>query len=317
MKEHDSPIWPDSETSSTVPNKELLTAFQRILINEAIPANKKILQNFSDVYLPLAKWVAQQHQKKPVIIGINGSQGSGKSTLCKILSGLLQQAFNKNIAILSIDDLYKTQEQRLQMAESTHPLFATRGVPGTHDVELGISVLKQLKQQNTPVLIPEFDKATDDRRDKKYWQTIDDNVDIILFEGWCVGATPQDTYLLESAVNELEENHDSDLIWRKHINLKLATEYQKLFSLIDKLIMLKIPDFNKVIEWRTLQENKLRNISNTITSGKVMSDKQLSQFIMHFERITKHTLNEMPVRADVILDINDEHQISKACLNKK
>lgn len=310
MPDNIPPIWPDAKAIEQPLYNQLLSAFERTLAQEAIPSASQLMANFSAFYLPLSLWIAQQHQDVPLVIGINGSQGSGKSTLCKILTPLLQQGFGKSVTTVSIDDLYKTQRQRQQMSETIHPLFQTRGVPGTHDVSLGISLLSQIKQQTGPVHLPVFDKASDDRKDKKYWPVTDDKTDIILFEGWCVGAIAEDDIDLLHAINALEKNEDKDSHWRQYINQQLKTDYQQLFSYIDKLIMLKIPDFDKVFEWRALQESKLIKQSLVNDKSLAMSENTLKRFIMHFERITRHTQREMPARADLTLELDDDHQIN-------
>lgn len=291
--------------------EQLQLSFERILAQENIPTNTHLIENFTASYLPLAQWIATQHQQTPIVIGINGSQGSGKSTLSKILSQLLDKGFEKKVVIISIDDLYKTHQQRHDMSENIHPLFQTRGVPGTHDVQLGISIISKLIKQEFPVQIPLFNKAIDDREPEKNWLNIDQEIDIILFEGWCVDAKPQHASLLKQSINNLEKSKDSDLVWRKYINKQLEKDYQALFSLIDKLIMLKIPSFGNVLEWRELQEYKLNSNSKNIETNHTMSHQKLKQFIMHFERITRHSLNEMPNRADVVIEIDNEHQISE------
>jgi len=295
-------------------SSNLIHLFNKLLVDEKIEANQTLSDNFEKFYLPLANWVNEQHDSTPIIIGINGAQGSGKSTLSKILSELLQHGFDKKVATLSIDDLYKTQQQRTEMAKSVHPLFKTRGVPGTHDIELGISLLTQLKQQTGKTLLPVFDKALDDRKHKIDWQTVNDKVDIVLFEGWCVGSVAEEEHMLTEGINELEKTEDQLMHWRQYANQQLSGDYQQLFSLIDKLIMLKIPAFEKVVEWRTLQEDKLSQTSNKKAASQTMSSTEIRHFIMHFERITRHTLREMPQRADVVLDINDNHQIHQLTL---
>lgn len=296
--------------SNTPLFKPLRMAFKKVLEQESIPLEPRLLENLSSIYLPLTDWIAAQHTNKPVIIGINGSQGSGKSTLCKILSTLLENGFNKKVVSLSIDDLYKTRAQRQVLAESIHPLLKTRGVPGTHDIALGIHVLEKLKN-NAPVKIPAFDKSTDDRCAEKEWLNIQHNADVILFEGWCVGSIPEEPSQLNSAINSLEEKEDADSRWRQYVNLQLATDYQRLFGLLDRLVMLQIPDFNNVFEWRTLQEEKLKNHANNSANNNLLSADDLNRFIMHFERITRHTLSEMPERADVALALGDDHQIDQ------
>ncbi|MDH5392893.1 MAG: P-loop NTPase fold protein [Gammaproteobacteria bacterium] len=314
MHDNKTPDWPDSLAICEQLHDKLLPVFELTLKQESIPPEPRLMDNFSTLYLPLSAWIAQQQQQVPLVIGINGSQGSGKSTLCKILSPLIEQGFGKKVATLSIDDLYKTRQQRQHMSQTIHPLFETRGVPGSHDVDLGIALLTKIKQQTGAVKIPVFDKATDDRKDEKYWQLTHDKTDIVLFEGWCVAAVAEETISLATAMNALEKNDDPDARWRQYINQQLKTDYQRLFAFIDKLIMLKIPDFNKVIEWRTLQENKLKKNPGSNGQNLAMSDDALRRFIMHFERISKHTLQEMPARADVILDVGHDHQIQQIAL---
>lgn len=259
-----------------------------------------LMQNYASIYLPLAQWLNQQHAQGKRIIGINGAQGSGKSTLCKLLALLLQQGFGKSVAVLSLDDFYLTHAQRRELAKCVHPLLQTRGVPGTHDVALAIEVLSALKS-GKPVKLPRFDKAQDDRVAEMMWQMIDHPVDIVLFEGWCVGALPQSSVQLQQPVNELEWQEDAQGIWRQYVNARLATGYQDLFALLDALVMLKVPSFTRVYEWRALQESKLQ---------QGMSDAQLRRFVMHYERLTRYMLDELPQRADCVLQIGDDHQIS-------
>jgi pantothenate kinase-related protein Tda10 len=70
---------------------------------------------------------------RPLVVGLTGPQGSGKSTLAARLPDLLAAA-GLNAGVLALDDLYLTKAERQRLAADVHPLFATRGVPGTHDV---------------------------------------------------------------------------------------------------------------------------------------------------------------------------------------
>lgn len=314
---HSTGRWPLSHDElHSQKNQKLfdkfLPLYQALLGDEKIPVNQVLIDTLKQVYIPFCSWLVQQKKHSPLIIGLNGAQGSGKSTLTKILSTLLEHGFNKKIVSLSIDDLYKTKHQREKLALDIHPLFATRGVPGTHDVDLGKSILNHLKQGTEPeVHIPVFDKSIDDRLQQKYWSKVSGDCDIVIFEGWCVGSSPQQERDLQHPVNQLEKDEDPDGTWRKFVNRQLETDYQDLFSIIDILIMLQIPNFNKVYEWRKLQEHKLKDaMPNKITStDNTMSDDEIDRFIMHYERISRHTLKEMPGRADVIIHLDNDHQI--------
>ena len=310
--------WPQSHTKLDAAalqqlTDSLLAVFQQTLSEEKIPVDQTFCDMHKNLYTPFCAWLASKQNDRPLVVGINGSQGSGKSTLTRILSDLLEQGFNKKVISFSIDDLYKTSNARSQMARQIHPLFKTRGVPGTHDAELGISILKQLlKKDSAEVKIPVFDKFIDDRLPESEWSKFKGKCDIILFEGWCVGSRPQDDHEIVTPLNELEKNEDPDAIWRSYANQQLREIYTELYSYIDILLMLKIPDFSKVFEWRKLQEKKLRDSlsDEQITVNKTMSESEIDRFIMHYERITRYTLNEMPGRCDIVFELGNNHQVS-------
>jgi len=304
-------MWPEIEKLLT---NQQLNDFDNLLsdeIQEFVKTEKideQFLSSFKTVYLPLAKWIESKHEHEPVIIGINGAQGSGKSTLSKLLRLILERLFDINVLHLSIDDLYLSRSKRLSLANSIHPMLKVRGVPGTHNVELGISILSSIKQSlNFEIKIPVFDKAIDDLASEDQWSVMNQKVDVVLFEGWCVDAKPQPEHELIQPVNQLEAIEDTKLVWRTYVNKQLAEKYTQLFSCIDYLIMLEVPDMDSVYKWRAQQEKKLKNKLNT--AKQTMSESEIRQFIMYFERITKACLNEMPERADVLLKVNKAHQI--------
>lgn len=296
-----------------------LPAFTNILKQEHL--DKELLSQLSELYLPLTAWLANKHKNKPIIIGINGAQGSGKSTLSKILKSLLSCAFNKSVVHLSIDDLYFSREKRKHLAKEIHPLLSVRGVPGTHDIELGKKLLSRLIDfvDGSTVHIPVFNKAEDDLYPESAWIPVTQPVDIILFEGWCVGACAQHESELVDEVNELEKNEDPDGVWRNYVNSQLAGPYQSLFNYIDYLVMLKVPDMASVFEWRKLQEEKLavklQQTNQPVTH--LMTTSEISRFIMHYERLTRSTLNEMPDRTDILLELNKEHKIFNVEVKKR
>jgi D-glycerate 3-kinase len=245
-------------------------------------------------------------KKQTLIVGVCGSQGSGKTTVCKTLTTCFSQA-GLNVANLSLDDLYLPRAERVKLAEQVHPLLRTRGVPGTHDVKLGIHTLYALSHAGS-VQLPRFDKARDDRRAVETWEVVQGPADLVLFEGWCVGATPQNAVALAQAVNELEANDDVNGRWRKYVNNMLDGEYQRLFARIDFLVLLAAPSFDVVLKWRTQQERELRAQTNGDGSA-VMSDAELARFIQHYERLTKHTLIEMPARADLVIRLAPDRSV--------
>ncbi len=251
------------------------------------------------------------NSKQPLVIGVNGAQGTGKSTLSLVLEQSLKHDHQLHSAIISIDDIYLTRRERDILAKQIHPLLKTRGVPGTHDVSMGINLIQQLKNQH-PTQLPTFNKAIDDRTKENQWIQHHTPVDVIIFEGWCVGAQPQSTKDIVEPCNSLEQSEDPDAIWRNFANQQLAGPYKELFELIDFLVMLKAPNFECVYNWRSTQENKLRDKSSDQQNHSIMNDQQIKKFIMHYERITHWMLSEMPQRADCLLELNPDHNITKS-----
>jgi D-glycerate 3-kinase len=243
---------------------------------------------------------------QPLIVGVCGSQGSGKSTVCNTLTTRFRESGLK-VANLSLDDLYLPLAERVTLSQQVHPLFRTRGVPGTHDTKLGIETLDALGRAE-PVRLPRFDKAVDDRRPLADWEEFVGPAQLVLFEGWCVGARPQTIEALTQPVNALEANEDADGRWRKYANNALAAEYQSLFARLDLLVLLAAPSFDVVLKWRTQQEHDLRAQAKQGSAG-VMSDAAVARFIQHYERLTKHVLQEMPGRADLVIRLAADRSV--------
>ena len=265
----------------------------------------------TDWYLPLARQLLDRRRNlhRPLIVGINGAQGTGKSTLAKFLTMMLSNQ-RLRVANLSLDDLYLDSARRRELGAQIHPLLVTRGVPGTHDLELADQVMTALADPDSDgqLLLPRFDKAVDEPRPIDQWDSIDLPVDVVLLEGWFVGLRPEDDEALQQPVNTLEADEDPDGSWRRYVNERLNS-YQPLFETIDFLVMLKAPSFDCVYQWRSLQEQKLA----AATSGpadKIMDQPTLNRFIQHFERLTRHCLESLPESADLVFFLNDKHQIT-------
>ena len=269
----------------------------------------------NNYYLPMCEKIHQDYvkNKRIKIIGLTGGQGAGKSTITQILKLILEIKYNLSVVCFSIDDFYKTLSERTSLAKNVNKLFKTRGVPGTHDTILINKIFTNLtKKKFKPVLVPRFDKSRDDRFPKKYWQKINQQPKIIIFEGWCVGSKHQSKKLLLKPMNKLEKIKDKNMIWRKKVNNEIKTNYKKIFKLIDKLIFLKVPNFAYVLKWRILQEKKL---SLSSKGKKIMSAEQISEFIMHYERITRQMLKDLNFNSDVVIKLDKKHRLNDIKFN--
>jgi len=263
----------------------------------------------SNIYLPLSRIIMRQKKDQPLLISINGAQGTGKSTMTRFIKHIIESEANCHVADLSLDDFYSVREKRLSLSEDIHPLFATRGVPGTHDLDLIEAVIDSLLSKKA-CRIPRFNKAIDDRDVPSTWTDCIEPVDVILFEGWCNSSPAQSASQLERPINELEEKEDPHGIWRQYVNEKLIEYKQRFFDHADMCIMLKAPDFEHIYEWRSLQEQKLATGSAHLEQSRVMSKAELKRFIQHYERISRHTLEHLPDTADVVLPVAADHSIT-------
>lgn len=252
---------------------------------------------------PLATRIARfPASRAPLVVGINGAQGTGKTTVCKFLEALLARRQIRAVT-LSLDDLYLTRAEREQLAGEVHPLFATRGVPGTHAVGMGMTIIEDMLAGRA-LELPRFDKGLDDRSEDT--TRITGPVDVLLLEGWCVGARAQDSAALAEPLNDLEREEDADGVWRGLVNHWLSEDYARLFDQIDLLVMLKVDSFEHILRNRTLQEEKLR-AANPDAPG-LMDEAALARFCAHYERLTRHMLEEMPTRADIVIEIGPDQR---------
>ncbi|MEN9682222.1 MAG: hypothetical protein RLZZ627_2115 [Pseudomonadota bacterium] len=269
--------------------------------------------HLSGASLGLGSWIASQHQGVPLLVGINGAQGSGKSTTAELLAITLRQVHGLKTIQCSIDDFYLTHNERVQLARDIHPLLITRGVPGTHDLKLLNDTLNRLMTQGSSetTRVPRFSKALDDRLPINDWETFRGRADVVILEGWCVGTPPQPKTRLKGAINTLEAEEDADGAWRKYVNDALCEGYRSLFDRLDLLVFLKIPDFSAVIEWRGLQEEKLAEKAAHLIGSNIMDAKAIQRFVMHFERLTRWNLETLPLVADLTLEIDRAHRFVK------
>ncbi len=288
--------------------------YLKFLKKEKIINKSKItnINNLKKNYIPISFWIEKKYKEKgkTLFLGLSGGQGSGKTTITGILKIILNKFFKRNVRVASIDHFYKTLNERNIMSKQIHPLFKTRGVPGTHDIRLVKFFFNNMKKNKFKEFkIPKFDKSTDDRMKNKYWSKISKKPEIVILEGWCVGAKPQSNSLIKKPINILEKKEDRRLIWRKQVNEKLKKEYKKVFSMIDHLIFLKVPSFDMVFKWRLLQETKLKKRSHL--NKKIMTYNQIKRFIMFYQRITLQMLKDLSKSASVVMLLKKNHEVKK------
>ena len=267
-----------------------------------------ILQILWDVWLPLAMKIAAQHQQlgKPFIQGILGAQGTGKTTMSMILVLILQHLGYRTLS-LSLDDLYKTYSDRLALMQQDSRLL-WRGPPGTHDIHLATSLLDQIHQGNSPVIVPRFDKsAYGGMGDRTTPEVIIDNIDIVLFEGWFVGVKPIDPMAFLTAPAPILT--DADRQFASDMNSQL-TNYLPLWERLDSLIVLYPTDYRYSLAWRKQAERQM------IATGKSgMSDAEIEEFVNYFWRSLHPELFINPLiqssAIDLVMEINADHSFDK------
>lgn len=272
-----------------------------------------MLHNLTEkTYRKLADWLLEDRRDdaETRVIGINGPQGSGKSTLARFIAQELAQRASLRCAVLSIDDLYLTRAQRRDLAAEVHPLLATRGVPGTHDADWGISLIEQIRdlKAGKTLALPRFNKTEDDRHPPDRWTSLEGPIDLLLFEGWCVGTPAQTASRLGAAINPLEAQEDPDGCWRQYVNTQLTGPYARWFAQLDRLIFLQIPDFDLVRRWRGQQEEE--NLRRE-QGRHALDPLALDRFIQHYERLSRHAMDCMPQRADALLRLRADHVVDQ------
>jgi D-glycerate 3-kinase len=265
-----------------------------------------ILTTLWELWLPLAMQLAhaRKQQKYPLIQGILGGQGSGKTTLTAVICLILRYLNGQTVGV-SIDDLYKTYSDRQKLRESD-PRFIRRGPPGTHDLELGIELLDRLRQsqQQKAISLPRFNKSLHDGEGDRVEPVLVNKIDILLFEGWFVGAHPVDESVFENAPSPI--NTPEDRQFALDINRKLQ-DYLPLWERLDRLIVLYPTDYHYCKQWRREAEHKMIAAGN-----KGMSDKKIDEFVDYFWRSLHPELFITPLtkngdRTNLVIEIDLNH----------
>ena len=262
--------------------------------------------------------VKKTNNKKPYFIGLAGGQGTGKTTISSIIKIILEKYFKLKVFKISIDDFYKTRKERLNLSKKIHPMLMTRGVPGTHDIQMMLNFFKKAKSKNfKKIELPNFNKAIDDRTPKKNWYKIKEKPDVIIFEGWCVGAKAELSKNLKKPINYMEKSNDQKLVWRNYVNQQLKTNYRKLYSQLNCMIYLKAKNFSLLQKWRLKQEHKLKLKTKRASIHKIMNKGDVINFMQTYQRITENMFKKTPRYASIILNLNSNHQIKSAVYKSK
>ena len=275
----------------------------------------KMIKSF---LIPACFWLANRVNKKnTMIIGLAGGQGTGKTTISSLIKIILEKYFKLIVFKISIDDFYKTRKDRMILAKKVHPLLMTRGVPGTHDVDLILSFFRKVsKKRFSHLLLPKFDKSIDDREKRDKWYKIKKKPNIVILEGWCVGSSPQKIKNLKKPINAIERDNDQKLKWRKYVNNHLNKKYKSLYKMIDCLLYLKAENFNLLRRWRLKQEEKLNLNNLRKKNSKIMNKTQVINFMMTYQRLTEHMFKETVKSASVVMTLNKNHQIENIKFKK-
>ncbi|MCL6713845.1 hypothetical protein M8R20_43420 [Pseudomonas sp. R2.Fl] len=236
------------------------------------------------------------------VLAISGLQGSGKSTFAAQIAALAR-ARGRHPAVLSIDDVYLTRAERQQRARAVHPLLATRGPPGTHDVELACRLLDALRA-GRPATLPRFDKLADDRLPESAWERLE-MADLVIFEGWFLGTPAERDDALREPLNALEREQDGDGRWRRYCNDALRRDYPALWRRFDRLWFLQPPGFEVVASWRAQQERQLARARPDAAS---MDDAGVARFVQFFERVSRQALRTLPDLADRTLALDERRR---------
>lgn len=274
--------------------------------NFSFPDTEQVWLTLWRLWLPLAMQLARARAElgRPLIQGILGGQGTGKTTLAAVLRLILEE-LSYSSASISLDDLYQSYTDRQQL-QQLDPRLVWRGPPGTHDVEAGIKLLDNLRQPrpDQTLLLPRFDKSLHEGAGDRVAPVAIAPVDIVLFEGWFVGAQPIDERAFAAAPPPLQTAADRQFARDNNERLKA---YLPLWQRLDRLLVLYPTDYRFSKQWRQEAEQKMR------AQGKPgMSDAEIEKFVEYFWQALHPELFIRPLtrdraRVDLVVEINADH----------
>lgn len=258
---------------------------------EIVPDSDTIKKIWVPLAFQIAHW--RNAQSRVLIQGFLGGQGTGKTTLTKVLVLLLNKLGYSTVS-WSLDDLYLPYVDRVRL-RTRDPRMIRRGPPGTHDVQLGIEILQQFQRGEFPIALPRFDKSAHGGEGDRSEPELITQADIILFEGWFVGVRP--------IVSEFEIVADRQ--FAQAMNQQLQS-YVPLWELLDRFVILYVPEYQLSKQWRKQAEHQM------IAQGKAgMSDAEIDEFVEYFWQALHPELFIPPLlkQADLVLEIGDGHSV--------
>ena len=250
-------------------------------------------------YRVLAALLADEWaQDAPRCVGLSGGQGAGKSTLGRLIESACGTT-GIRVCVLSLDDFNFSRTQRMTLAARVHSLLETRGPPGTHDISRCREAMVRLGQPGE-IELPIFDKGLDEPSGTR---RVRGPFDLVLLEGWCVGAATAAESSLANPINTLERERDADAVWRRYVNAQLRESYAEAWADLDYLLYLRVPDLEAVRRWRLQQEDAL-------PEHQRQGPEAIAHFVEYYERITRSMMLSLPDRADLTVELADDHSIS-------
>lgn len=282
------------------------------MVKKLVYTNKELKNSI----LPLARKITNLYKKnKTVIIGIQGGQGTGKTTLSDFLKEDLQAAGYK-VVTFSIDDFYETYRKRQQLRKKhkNNPFYTiSRGLPGTHKVVLLSQTLKRIKAGKRFEL-PLFDKSLYQGAGNvlKRKVKIRERPDFVLFEGWCLGLPVVSSLSLQriSTKNNIDLKKLDPHKKYHPVVLRYTKSYQKLWKFLDYIIMLK-PDSPELHQqWRWQQEEDLR-----YETGKGMTEQEIEKFVMPYLPFTYVCYEKL--KPNILLMVGRSHDVYELLTKKQ
>lgn len=297
---------------------EALQTFRRIQ-EEVKTVTKGVViktETFRDYYLPIIQHYINDRENKKLatyVVGLQGGQGAGKTVLASVLK-LFLKSINYKIAVFSMDDFYKSNDKRLEMAktyEGNSFYQISRGMPGTHEYGELFDTLKKAKNGEN-FEIPCFEKSLHEGRGDviKNVVQVRERQDFVMLEGWHVNMPyvetgkflsimKQNSYVYK-VFNEIDPRQEYF-----KVVMDYNKKYQKIWELFDNRTVLLGKNIEWIKEWREEQEERLIS-----SKGSGMTSHEIAEFIKPFIPFS-YLLYDEAVRSerniDCLLTIEKDH----------